>query len=64
MKGKFCLVTSLLVLSLMFSSSMVSAQPYQSRKLNQTGKQIHIHEVSKTQVSPSNSTGAKGRISR
>ena len=32
--------------------------------IDQTGKQIHIHEVSKTQVSPSNSTGAKGRISR
>ncbi|CAN6974137.1 unnamed protein product [Brassica oleracea var. botrytis] len=60
MKGKFCLIASLLVLSLVFSSYTVSAHSYQSHKLKETGKEIHIHKVSKIIAIPSKSPPGKG----
>ncbi|XP_018455670.1 uncharacterized protein LOC108826819 [Raphanus sativus] len=46
MKGKFCLIVSLLILSLAVSSSVVLTQSYQSKEENIV-ETIHIRKIMK-----------------
>ncbi|XP_056850348.1 uncharacterized protein LOC130499891 [Raphanus sativus] len=58
MKGKLCLIVSLLILSLATSSYVVSTQSYQSKEEN-IAEMIHIPKIKMIEVFPSRSPPAR-----